>query len=85
MTREEKKTKKEAKQNKLLGQAYYNAKRPSAYGGVQALKRTTKLKQSAVKHWPSYQDAYTLYKPTRRMFSRRRAVVGGIDHQWQAD
>ena len=85
MTGEKKQTKKEAKQNKLLGQAYYNAKRPSAYGGVQALKRTTKLKQSAVKHWLSYQDAYTLHKPTRRMFSRRRIVVGEINHQWQAD
>ena len=28
---------------------------------------------------------YTLHKPTRRRFTRRRVVVYGIDHQWQAD
>ena len=49
------------------------------------MKRATKLKQSDVHHWLSYQDAYTLHKPVRRTFSRRRVIVGGIDHQWQAD
>ena len=86
MKRQTKQTrKKNAKQIKLLGQAYYMSKRPSAYGGVGALKRATKLKQSEVKQWLSYQDAYTLHKPVRRTFSRRSIVVGGIDHQWQAD
>lgn len=80
-----KKTQKQKKQNKLLGQAYYTTKRPSAYGGVGALKHATKLKQSEVKQWLSYQDAYTLHKPVRKTFTRRSVVVGGIDHQWQAD
>jgi hypothetical protein len=31
------------------------------------------------------QDTYTLHKPTKRRFPRRRVVVYGIDHQWQAD
>ena len=45
MKRKTKRTnKKNTKQNKLLGQAYYTTKRPSAYGGVGALKRATKLK-----------------------------------------
>ena len=26
-----------------------------------------------------------MHKPTRRRFPRRRVVVYGIDHQWQAD
>ena len=86
MKRKTKRTnKKNAKQNKLLGQAYYTTKRPSTYGGVGALKRATKLKQSDVKHWLSYQDAYTFHKPVRKTFSRRRIVVGGIDQQWQAN
>ena len=50
-----------------------------------ALKRATKLKQSEVKQWLSYQYAYTLHKPVCRTFSRRPIVVGGIDHQWQTD
>jgi hypothetical protein len=28
---------------------------------------------------------YTLHKPTRRRFPRRRVVVYGIDYQWKAD
>ena len=76
MKRKAKQTnKKNTKQNKLLGQAYYTTKRPSAYGGVGALKRATKLKQSDVKHWLSYQDAYTLYKPVRKTFRRRLLLV----------
>ena len=35
--------------------------------------------------WLSGQDTYTLHKPVRRRFPRRRVVVPGIDHQWQAD
>ena len=38
-----------------------------------------------VREWLQFQDTYTLHKPTRRRFTRRRVVVYGIDHQWQAD
>ena len=38
-----------------------------------------------IKQWLSVQDTYTLHRPVRRKFRRRRVVVGGIDHQWQAD
>ena len=30
-------------------------------------------------------DTYTLHKPVRKHYSRNRVIVGGIDHQWQAD
>eukprot|EP00732_Lithocolla_globosa_P002836 Lithocolla_globosa_v1_NODE_1995_length_2217_cov_64.659574.p2 type:complete len:155 gc:universal NODE_1995_length_2217_cov_64.659574:967-503(-) len=30
-------------------------------------------------------EAYTLNKPAKRNFQRRRVYVGGIDDQWQAD
>ena len=38
-----------------------------------------------VREWLQSQDTYTLHKPTRRRFPRRRVVVYWIDHQWQAD
>jgi DNA-binding transcriptional MerR regulator len=38
-----------------------------------------------IREWLQSQDTHTLHKPTRRRFPRRRAVVYGIDHQWQAD
>jgi hypothetical protein len=37
------------------------------------------------REWLQSQDTCTLHKPTRRRFPRRRVVVYGIDHQWQAD
>ena len=69
MKREIKQTKKKkAKQYKLLGQAHHTTKRSGAYGGAGALKRATKLQQSDVEHWLSYQDADTLHKPVYRTF-----------------
>ena len=38
-----------------------------------------------VAEWLSEQDAYTLHKPARRHFKRRRVIVGGLRQQWQAD
>ena len=49
------------------------------------MRRVTRLKRPQVKEWLSHQDTYTLHKPVRRHFVRRRIVVGGLDHQFQAD
>ena len=68
-----------------LETGYYEPQRPGAYGGVSGLSRTTKSKRAPVVKWLSQQDTYTLHKPARRTFPRRRVIVGGIDHQWQAD
>lgn len=70
---------------KKLSQAYFSPNRPSAYGGVQPLKKAVKLRKEVVQDWLSNQDAYTLHKPVRKNFARRRTIVGGIDQQWQAD
>ena len=78
-------TKKKNKTREKLRRLYYTPERPGSYGGVNALKRVTKIKTSTLKDWLSHQDAYTLHKPVRRSFPRRRVIVGGIDHQWQAD
>ena len=45
----------------------------------------TNRTKNEVREWLQSQDTYTLHKPTRRRFTRRRVVVYGIDHQWQAD
>ena len=71
-----------------LAATYYDPSQPGAYGGVQSLVRNTKASKYnniAVKQWLSHQDTYTLHKPIRRRFKRRQVIVGGIDHQWQAD
>lgn len=80
-----KKNKKQRGSLQRLSEAYYTPDQPSAYGGINRLQKYTKLKRTAVKNWLSYQDSYTLHKPVRKNFQRRRVIVGGIDHQWQAD
>ena len=49
------------------------------------MRRITRVPWKTVEEWLSEQDAYTLYKPARRHFGRRRVVVGGPHQQWQAD
>ena len=66
-----------------LQQIYYDPKRVGIYGGVAALRKVVPEKN--VVHWLSEQDAYTLHKPVRRRFKRRRIVVCGPNQQWQAD
>ena len=62
---------------------YYNLSAPASYGGLSKLKPKGYTKKE-VREWLQSQDTYTLHKPTRRRFTRRRVVVYGIDHQWQA-
>ena len=81
--------KKKTQLEKWLNLIYYTPKHAASYGGVQAVQREVnkkkKTKIQPVQKWLSQQDTYTLHKPVRYKFQRRRVIVGGIDHQWQAD
>ena len=73
-----------------LEQLYYNPKSPAAYAGEQALYKLAKqssknVKLQDVRDWLRKQQTYTLHKPIRKKFLRRKTVVAGIDTQWQAD
>ena len=81
----QKKKKQQQQQERRLKRTYYNVKQPGSLGGVSALARATEQKKKDVRRWLSFEDTYTLHKPVRRKFLRRRTIVGGIDHQWQAD
>ena len=80
-----KKTKREKKTDLRLAQAYHNPSRPGAFGGIKPLVRQTGVNKEKVKQWLSNQDAYTMHRPVRYSFPRRRIIVNGIDQQWQAD
>ena len=76
---------KQGKKSLALNKYYYDSKGVGSYGGVKPLTRKTKLKWESVKEWMRTQDVYTLHKPVRYKFPRRKVIVGGIGHQWQAD
>lgn len=68
-----------------LNRVYYDAAHPASYGGIGKLAKATGLPRKKVKQWLLGQRSYTLHKPLKKHFQRRRTVVAGIDHQWQAD
>ena len=68
-----------------LRTVYFDPKSVGSYGGVDTLQRVTRMPRKRVGEWLSEQDAYTLHKPARRHFKRRRVIVGGLRQQWQAD
>jgi transposase InsO family protein len=74
-------------QDQTLSKVYYTPKHAASYGGVRAVERVVKggKQKKKVKPWLDEQDTYTLHKPVRYRFPRRRVIVGGLDHQWQAD
>ena len=65
--------------------AYYDATLPSSFGSVNTLAKHTSKNISTAADWLSSQDAYTLHKPVRRRFQRRKTIALGIDHLWQSD
>lgn len=70
-----------------MNQIYYNTKSPGSFGGVDALYRQLKGKNTKkeIKQWLSGQDTYTLHKPVQRRFLRNRVIVNGINDQFQLD
>jgi transposase InsO family protein len=80
---------------RLLKRIYYSPSDPGGYGGVKPLLASASrqcpphllplLSQQFVEQWLQGQQAYTLHRPARKHFPRRKIVAGGIDAQWQAD
>ena len=69
----------------MLNDSYYDIAKPGSFGGVNNLVRNTTSNVKDAKHWLSKQDTYTLHKPVRLHFRRRRVFTKGIDDLWQAD
>src|SRR6478609_8717632 len=66
-----------------LEDIYYDVKKVGSFGGVAALSKAVGNKN--VKNWLTSQETYTLHKPVRRKFRRRKTISIGVDHQWQID
>ncbi len=64
---------------------YYELSAPGSFGGVKTLARNTKTDLNKTREWLRGQETYTLHKPVRRTFKRRKTLALGIDHLWQID
>ena len=61
---------------------YLNPASVGSFGGVARLQNEAGADPT---EWLRSQNTYTLYKPVRRRFRRRKYIVRGIDSLWQAD
>ncbi len=70
-----------------MDKAYFDPRHPGSFGGIGSLYKhlDKKYKLKDVKQWLSKQDTYTLHKPVRWRFRRRKIFSVGIDDLWQAD
>ena len=69
----------------MFKQVYYNVSKPGSYGGLDALSRVSTDGRKAIKKWLESQDTYTIHKPIKRKFQRRKVITGGRNHQFQTD
>ena len=69
----------------MMDKIYFDVKKVGSFGGVQPLANKTKFSLKKTKAWLSGIDAYTLHKPYRLHFRRRRTYAKGMDDLWQAD
>ena len=64
---------------------YSTLRSPGSFGGVRNLQRYSGRSQREVKKFLAGQDAYTLHKPRRIRFPRRRTYSKGIGDLFQID
>ena len=64
---------------------YHDPRAPGSLGSVDRLRRYARKRRKEVVDYLSGQDAYTLHKPTRRRFARRRTYSKGIADLYQID
>ena len=68
-----------------LKKTYFKPESPGSLGGVKRLRGSTGEALRDIKNWLSYQDVYTLHKPVRHRFPRRRTIVSSFKEQYQCD
>ncbi len=66
-----------------LNNIYYNTK--TGFSGINDIARKSEENPLLVKTYLDSQNVYTLHKPIRKKFERRKIFVYRIDEQWQAD
>ena len=61
--------------------SYYDLQKVGAFSGAHSFLKVAKSPLKSLKS----QDVYTLHKPVRRRFPRRKTIVPGANFQMHAD
>lgn len=69
----------------VLKNIYYDIKHPASLGGIAKLAKASRVSKLKAKKWLMTQDAYTLHKPVRYKFPRRKTLSYGIGDLIQCD
>ncbi|UYV73790.1 hypothetical protein LAZ67_11000927 [Cordylochernes scorpioides] len=77
--------KKRKKMDQLLAKVYYNAEEPGSFGGIDQLAKSAKISKKSAQKWLETQDVYTLHKPVKLNFKRRKIIALDINELWQGD
>jgi hypothetical protein len=64
---------------------YYDISQPGSLSGIHALSRYSKQNVKKVREYLSAQPAYTMHRPIRRKFVRRKTISKGINDLFQLD
>lgn len=71
--------------DKNFEKIYYDFKNPASFGGVVKLAKAASSSTRKAKEWLMTQDTYTLHKPVKYKFSRRKILSYGIGDLIQCD
>ena len=71
------------KNEEKLNHIYWNTK--IGFSGINDIARKSEENPALVKQYLDSQNVFTLHKPIRKKFERRKIFVYRIDEQWQAD
>ena len=87
-----------SKRDKLLRDLYYNPAAPGSFSSAKSLakaaqkklkeghrKTRIKVDDKSAQKFLSGQETYTLHRPARKNYPRRRVMVSGALHQFQCD
>jgi len=64
---------------------YFDPRQPGSFTGIDNLQRYAGVDRKTAEHFLSGRDAYTMHKPMRLHFPRRRTYAKGIDDLFQID
>jgi hypothetical protein len=74
----------------LLMSIYYKPSHPASFASIEklyqaAIKKDPSIDREFVEKWLSIQPTYASFKPVRGKLKRRKVIVRGVQHQYQAD